>query len=192
MIRSLLSRLRRAWRPPQWREIEHFDEQWKRRIKGLAYLLDQEKSVLDLGCGRMWLREFLPDGTRYFCCDYVARSPETIVCDFNRNEFPDLRVDVCFVSGCLEYVEDVDWFLGRIAQASDRLILSYCSTELVPGLPGRKSLAWKSHLSHDALLAKAEAAGFQLCARGEDIDGNEMLKFEKPSRQNPTGSQASK
>lgn len=179
MIFRILKKIRAALDPVQWEKIEYFDESWRNRISEMALLIDDEKTVLDLGCGMMWLRDYLPAGCSYVPCDYVARSAETVVCDFNKKEFPDRAVDLCFVSGCLEYVEDVEWFLGRISIACSTLILSYCTTGLVPDREGRKALGWKNHMSRDCLVAKVESTGFRLVKKGNDVDGNEIMKFVK-------------
>jgi hypothetical protein len=42
--------------------------------------------VLDLGCRRMALRRFLPNGCGYQGCDLVAREADTVACDFNAGE----------------------------------------------------------------------------------------------------------
>jgi hypothetical protein len=147
----------------------------------MSELIEEEKEVLDLGCGRMWLRDYLPPNARYWGCDYVKRDHNTIVCDFNQREFPAKRVDLMFISGCLEYVQDVDWFLENVARNCSSLILSYCTLELNPSPTVRNSLGWKSHLSLSGLLAKLLSKGFVLSRIMADVDGNVILKLRKVS-----------
>lgn len=179
MIGRLLKASKKLFNVIEWRDIEYFDESWRTRIKAMADLIEDESSVLDLGCGKMWLKEYLPPGAEYLGCDYVPRGPGTIVCDFNKRQFPQVTTDLCFVSGCLEYVEDPDWFIAQLSRACDSLILSYCTTDLIPDIASRKSLAWKNHLSRECLVGKIESAGFTLYKKGPDIDGNELMKFKK-------------
>ncbi len=47
----------------------------------------------------MWLREFLSKDVTYYGLDYTSRSDDTIVCDLNAREFPDIKTDVVFCSG---------------------------------------------------------------------------------------------
>lgn len=170
--------IKRLFYRPDWKEIEYFDESWKRRIEAMASLIEDEKSVIDLGCGRMWLREFLPKGVTYTGCDYVQRDTDTIVCDFNNKEFPDLSADLVFASGVLEYIEDVDWFLSKIQTISDSLIISYCVMELNADIKSRKTLGWKNHLSLSDLLEKALSKGFVLCRIIKNVDGNVIMKLK--------------
>lgn len=169
---------KRLFYRPDWKEIEYFDDSWKRRIKAMASLIEDENSVIDLGCGRKWLRGYLPEGITYTGCDYVQRDTDTIVCDFNKKEFPHKSADLVFASGVLEYVEDVDWFLSKIREIGNSLIISYCSVELNPDIKSRKTLGWKNHLSLSDLLEKLLSAGFVLCKIIKDVDGNVIMKLK--------------
>lgn len=84
------------------------------RTKHLSSLIDpQAKSVMDLGCGEMKLREYLAPEIKYIPVDYVKRSEETLVCDFNKHQFShkngrhcvlqwSLRIYRKYVGVCLE------------------------------------------------------------------------------------------
>ncbi|MDX1700918.1 MAG: hypothetical protein R3250_09890, partial [Melioribacteraceae bacterium] len=79
---------------PDWRDIEYFDKTWKDRIKKMtAYLPGDVKSVVDLGAGKEWLREFLPKDVMYYPVDLKKISNQTIECDFNKKQFPDISCD---------------------------------------------------------------------------------------------------
>ncbi len=49
----------------EWQDIEFFNEEWKDRIMLMASFIEKESSVMDLGCGRMWLLDFLPENCTY-------------------------------------------------------------------------------------------------------------------------------
>lgn len=163
--------------PSSWKDSEYFDEAWKRRISALATFLEDEKRVLDLGCGKMWLKEMLPKEVQYIGCDYVERGQDTLVCDFNKKEFPAVRVDVCFVSGVLEYIQDTDWFLKNIKNCCNALIISYCTTDLHPSVKVRRLHNWVNDFSFEQLKEKIESKGFVLQKKGV-IDNNTLMKFK--------------
>ena len=73
--------------------------------------------------------QFLPSGCTYYAVDYKKRGEKSIVCDFNKYEFPIIKVDLCFVSGCLEYIEDYKWFIKEISKISNACVISYCTIE---------------------------------------------------------------
>ena len=165
-----------------WKNNEYFDDAWKRRIKALASLIEGERVILDLGCGKMWLKEMLPKDVKYIGCDYIERGPGTFICDFNKNEFPPVKADVCFVSGVLEYVENTDWFLDKIRGCCDSLIISYCTTDLHPDIKVRRALNWVNDFSFEELKKTIEAKGFVFCKMGIRTDNNELMKFKVASK----------
>ncbi len=160
-------KLRAAFIPQrEWQEVEFFDNRWKERIQAMARFIAPGQAVLDLGCGPMWVRNFLPPGCDYVPCDYIDRGPGTIVCDFNQGQFPDTKADVTFVSGCLEYVEAVDWFVGRLATAAPRCIIAYCIVTTDSSLVRRKKNAWKNHLTEEELMAVFARHGMRCVEQG--------------------------
>ncbi len=113
-----------------WKDNEYFDHSWKERIKLLSSYIDSmDNQVCDVGCGMQWLRDFLPKNIKYIPVDYVQRSDDTIVCDLNQSmdelNKEHLR-DVIFLSGVLEYIENLDKFI-EVISVSNKVILSYCS-----------------------------------------------------------------
>jgi len=160
-----------------WKNLEYFDENWKIRIHEMASLIEDERVILDLGCGKMWLRDELPKDKIYIGCDYKKRSEDTIVCDFNKGQFPQLSVDLCFASGVLEYIEDINWFIKNVKLSSQSMIISYCTTDLNPNLKTRKLNGWVNHLSSEELLEIISSEGYILYKKLDPVLGNEMMKF---------------
>ncbi len=163
-----------------WKDVETFDEKWKQRIQLMASFIPKEaQSILDVGCGKMWLREFIPPTVKYSGIDYVDRGDGCIVCNLNQAEFPEGPYDVIFVSGCLEYVEDYRWFLRTTAQRCRmRLLLSYCVLDHFDNLPQRRALAWVSDLTEAMLLEEAASAGMKLVSKAETPSSDRVYVFE--------------
>lgn len=183
---SSMTIIKRIWDRAQWlttgqrswQRLEYFDESWKKRIETMASYIQPGESVVDLGCGRMWLKPFLKNNV-YYPVDYTQRDQSTVVADFNTHEFPEIVADVAFVSGTLEYVEDYGWFVGQVCSRSKRCILSYCTTEHYPSMRTRSQKAWKSHLSRSALLGVFEECGMHLDAENSAVPQNPIFVFSK-------------
>ena len=80
-------------------------------IERLAkWIGSEDMSVADLGCGQQYLKTLLLPHCKYIPVDYVSRSEDTLVCDFNEN-LPSLPVDVMFICGALQCVKDPARFL---------------------------------------------------------------------------------
>ncbi len=145
----------------------------------MATYIDPKTRVLDLGCGKMWLSEVLPKDCIYVPVDYVKRSDKTLVFDFNKYEFPGIPVDVAFVSGCLEYVEDFGWFIGEISKYSQTCIVSYCLLEQFPDIRVRRELAWVNNLDKLQLINLFVESGFKIIKEDITQTNNSIFIFKK-------------
>lgn len=136
-----------------WKDIEYFDEEWKIRIEKMAsYIFTGTHSIIDLGCGQMWLKQFLPAGCNYFGIDYKYRGEGSFVYDLNQYQYPGFNADVVFVSGCLEYIKDYKWLVNKISLSGKKVIISYCTREQFPNELQRRKLGWVNHLSSIQLI----------------------------------------
>lgn len=104
------------------------------RVKLMSELIsDESTSVLDVGCGDMFLKHCLHNRIKYIPCDYISHDDTTIVCNLNMNQYPDIQVDTVFLSGILEHVEDYTSFLNQMSRcAKKEIILSYNVVEYRP------------------------------------------------------------
>jgi hypothetical protein len=161
-----------------WESSAEFDEVWKNRIHRMASYIEGPATVADFGCGMMWLEEILPKSFSYVPIDYIRRDERTIVLDLNRDTLDSVQADTAFLSGVLEYVEDVPGFVTKLAENGfQQIVLSYCLTEKHPNLVVRKTLNWVSHLSVLDLLS-AFLRYYTLTAI-DDVKTNTICVFKR-------------
>ncbi len=146
----------------KWENIEYFDTEWKSRIKEMASYIGHNEKVLDLGCGQEWLIEYLHTSNEYIGVDYRKRSSKTIVCDFNKYQFVDFKVDTVFISGCLEYVNNYSWLIKKSCEISTKIIVSYCCLDTHPNLSLRSDLTWVNNLSKEEVISEFKDNGFTM------------------------------
>jgi SAM-dependent methyltransferase len=163
---------------PTWKQIEYFNPEWKNRIRVMSQYIRRNDSVLDLGCGQMWLKEFLLPSNQYTGVDYQQRDSETIVCDFNRCEFPNVSADVFFVSGCLEYIHDFESFIENIANSCRRCIISYCCMDEFSDIQMRRQRAWVNDLTREQLLEMFFSKGMRLTCEDKTLTNNAIFIFD--------------
>jgi hypothetical protein len=109
----------------RWRRDQSLDVAWDDRAGLMVADVPAGSRVIDVGAGSQVVRGLLPGGCDYVPVDLVSRSPDTVVCDLNRDVLPGLTADWLVASGVLEYVFDVDRVVGWMASAAPRIALSY-------------------------------------------------------------------
>lgn len=177
-----ISRILRR-RNPQWKDIERFDSSWKDRIATMArHIGPADGPVLDVGCGPMWLKHYLPAGVAYMGLDYVTRGPDCIVRDLNRERLPHTGARTIFVSGALEYLEQVDIFVGDAASAANKCIVSYCALAEFPDPGERRLRGWKNDLSVAEIIALFARHGMINRVHSYTASRNAVLVFESERR----------
>ena len=97
--------------------------EWRARAKLLATMIPSDvRSVLDVGMGEGFLREFLPEDIKYYGLDYVKRYDNCIVCDLNKDDLPDLQVDLYYMSASLQLVDDKEKLISQMTRAKYILV----------------------------------------------------------------------
>jgi hypothetical protein len=145
-----------------WKEIEYFNPQWKERIIRMHEHIKDANSIVDYGCGEMWLKEFLGENVKYIGVDYTQRQEHTVICDFNKSEFPSIKTDAAFISGCLEYIEDYEWFIKNVCAYHNKCVISYCILDKFPDSEFRKARTWVNHLTEEDLISLFNKNSFKL------------------------------
>lgn len=161
-----------------WEKEISFDTKWKFRIERMVSYIDVPGVVADFGCGMMWLEQYLGPGNSYLPIDYISRDDRTVVFDLNSKNKPEIKADIAFLSGVLEYVVDVNEFYSYLVVCKfKKIILSYCTTDLHSSLESRRSLNWVSHESLSGLLG-IFLQDYQLESI-DDVNTNTILVFNR-------------
>lgn len=109
-----------------WQEFEQSDtnalkrqrQGWKDRARTMSLLIpDDVKTLMDIGCGEELLKEFLCKDIKYYGLDYCERNKETIICDINKEKLPDIKVDLYYMTGIIDYVTDIPNFIKQLSRA---------------------------------------------------------------------------
>jgi hypothetical protein len=142
-----------------WKEEYPYTSDMRKRCRRLLNMIEGKfKSVMDVGCGNQQLRSLLrwrKPFVKYYGSDYLQVKATTIICDFNKGEFPDIYVDLCFLSGILEYIypDMLDCFIQNVCTHCSSLAVSYCfSTPPPPTSRTRLSFNWVNDITFNEML----------------------------------------
>lgn len=108
-----------------WKEDFEYSLEFVERYRILLKLLPQAKkykkveSVLDIGCGKQFLRDVLNEQhipiQKYIGVDLYQHKKDTIICDLNNESLPNMgNFDLVVCAGVLEYIYDVKGLLKQI------------------------------------------------------------------------------
>jgi hypothetical protein len=186
-VRRLLSRYTPSRRrdPHLWSSLSEFRPSWSERIERMARFIDRPGKVADFGCGPMWLERCLRSGNTYVPLDCMRRDERTIVVDLNTDPIPELDAQIAFMSGVLEYIQDLPAIVRQLEnQDFSRLIISYNTLEEVPDLLARRKLNWVSHL-YLAEVVQLFTATFAL-VESDSYTTNTILVFDRQPRTQPS------
>lgn len=156
---------------------------WDYRIKKMIEYVDfnDVESIMDLGAGGQHVRKYLPKNVKYIPVDYVQREHcmETVICDFNNDEFPQYHVDLIYLSGILEYIEKPEEWIRKVCDCCEYVVLAY-NTFNTESINERESRGWISHLNKDEIIMYFSVNGFKCVACDKYSEYIEVFfKFEK-------------
>lgn len=150
---------------------------WRKRTIAIRKLLgDDVRSVIDVGAGSMFLGKLLPPNVRYYPLDYEPHCDETLVCDLNAYQFPDVKADAAVLAGILGYLNDVDWLFDTLVECVSVIVLSY---------QGKEKGFSHSLYTTEEIINKLRQRGFVLTGWDKELEDQWPLigRFQKAQPQ---------
>lgn len=139
-------------------------------------------SVVDYGAGQMYLKTFLSKDVKYYPIDYMKRFDDTIVCDLNKGNFPDLQADVAVLNGVLEFLITAEDLIKHVCEkTANMIIISYMTVDKFPNITGRRTSGYLSDLTELKIIHLLDDGGFRLVKKEADpLDNTDTIYlFEK-------------
>lgn len=105
---------------------------WDNRAKVISHWIPAGAHVLDMGCGNMLIEKYLKESKGYVPCDIAKRDERTIVCDFDKLEYPpvqDENMIVCL--GVVNYLQHQKELIEHICARGKNFLFTFKPRELV-------------------------------------------------------------
>ena len=146
----------------------------------MSKLIPDCASLMDLGCRKEKSVEALcPEGVKYFPVDYKRHDKKVIACNFNKGEFPDVKVDTCLCAFTAEFVELLPQFLGNMCRAARKQILMLCrpvDREVNPTY--RWENPFQTDFTEEFLIKTMAQNNFQLKAENPVPDNSAIILYD--------------
>ncbi len=134
------------------------------RVKDIAeWIPAGVRSVADYGEGKLNLKKYLAPATAYYPIDYIKRSQETIICDFDQDRLPDIKADVSVCTATLIFITHAPELLEHLCTHTlQTIILSYVTLDTFPNVTGRRASGYMNDFTQQELQAMLSKYGFKL------------------------------
>lgn len=150
---------------------------WEYRASIAAEMIGDVTAVVDLGCGAMSVRGFLPNTTRYVGVDHLPRDSETIIVDLNTEPLPDFGIRHASMLGVLEYLTDTPNILRQLHRNFDGVVLSYCHHHFFRST-AKRARYWVNHYSSRQFKTLILDAGFRIVEARRLRFGESLYRLE--------------
>jgi hypothetical protein len=151
----------------RWQNAASYNPSWATRLDSAMPLMAEALWVADLGCGMQDLRKRMAPAATYLPMDIKRWTDDTLVCDLNAQQLPELYIslcDVCVVMGVLEYLYEPDWLLARLAEYAEGIVLSYNASDRAK--VDRPGNGWVNAFSADEILGMVERTPYRVTKVG--------------------------
>lgn len=144
----------------RWKELASTTENpiWSDRTQFISTLIDDNCSVLDIGCGNQHLRSCISESCAYTPIDCVS-GDGVMVLDFNSVDATDVlllsKYYVAVCSGVLEYIHDKPAMFAFIRNNSSTAIISYVTREHRI-IANNKTNGWDDGITNQEFLSLLE------------------------------------
>lgn len=175
-----------------WRDIEedgHADwvlmQKHFQMIAEWGWVPNEVRSVVDYGAGYKFMKDLLPSDTAYYPVDFIDRGDHTIICDFNKHEFPNIYSELSVCMGTLMYIEPAEELLDPICRHTERWILfSFITLEGMPDIEIRRKSGMCQDFTEPQIIGMFASREYMLKDKRYDSSGNSTMTlflFEKAS-----------
>ena len=150
-----------------WESIIDRDLMHDQRIRFFSeWIDDEDRTVVDLGCGKRLIESLLPKSCQYIPVDYQNRGARTVVCDFNKKEYPEVRADVVLMISVLQWIDYPLWLIEEAcSHCNEKILFHYItpcnSSDSIIRLK-REGEGIKNHLSPVEIISEFNSHGFVL------------------------------
>ena len=158
---------------------------WKRMheryemISEWNWIPNEVKTVADYSAGEnLIMKAYLPSNVSYYPIDYYYRGENTIVCDFNKDPFPNVYAELSACFAMLMYTEPAEEFIAHICNHTEcSIIISAITIEGFPDVSARRRSAMCNDFTEQEIVDMFSLNQFEVKDRKKHTAGNSTMTF---------------
>ncbi len=105
---------------------------WEHRARVISRWIPEGAYVLDMGCGNMLIEKHLKNPAGYIPCDIAKRDERTIVCDFDKFEYPPAQSEnMILCLGVVNYLQHQKELIEHLCSRGKSFLFTFKPRELV-------------------------------------------------------------
>lgn len=113
-----------------WGELEYRPD-WELRADSMSKMIPNDvKSLLEIGCGKGTLVNHIRNDIEYHGSDINPQIEGAIKLDLNRDELPEIKVDMYYLAGVIYYMDDLKETIKKLCNGTKYILLDYNGREL--------------------------------------------------------------
>ena len=187
----------RLWAHTEWSDKEKNAENLKavaeseyclQRFRVAESMVNWEEydTVVDLGAANERLAEVIPQDIKYVPVDYIKYTERTVLCDINKYEFPEKQYfmgkTVVFSIANIQYCHDWKWYLRKLAESSDCIVLEHSDFARIAREYRRANWTRYNALFDHEIIGYMQKLGFVLADSKDFRLRSTIYKFVKRER----------
>lgn len=183
----------RLWKHTEWNDRSknehnlHFieeGEEAQQRLRAVSRLIDFTRShtIVDICAANGRIKRFLPENVQYIPVDYQRYSDETVLCDLNRYEFPEVNLpsETCILLiASLQYAMDWKWLLKQIAASCSVFICAHHDFVRMNREYRRTQFNNNNAVFNHQIILEMQKLGFMMVEAYDYHLRTVIMKFEK-------------
>lgn len=160
-----------------WVTMQNLLPSMEYRVQYLARMLSCDiTSVVDLGCGNMDMKKYIRSNIKYIPVDYFTHDQDTVVCDLDSKQYPDIEADAMVLGAILEHISNYEELVEWVCNHTKKeVVLAYTPIEYLSDINIRKTHGCKNHMSVDEMVNLFEINNMRL------VEAKIMHTIERPA-----------
>ena len=110
----------------RWSNPDNYRQHWSLRAAAAAELVPNGMSVLEIGTGTGFFRDYVQDRCIYVGADLYPLDDTVLAINLDSDQLPEGKFDYVVLLGVFEYLHEAESAIDKVCSVSTDVVCSYC------------------------------------------------------------------